>query len=115
MPAAAPAAPARSFPTPSPGANTRPAISPMARNGTNTPPHPPAATAAVVADARKRATASNVTGRALALSAHRIAPPPGPTAAEGEAPIWRVTAVAPAANPPKASRTPGEADHFFAR
>ena len=60
MPPAAPAAPARSLPTPSPGANTRPAMSPTARNGTKTPPQPPAATAAVVTAARRMQTASSL-------------------------------------------------------
>ena len=49
MPAAAPAAPAKSAAIPTGAANTRPHRSPIARNGTNTPPQPPASTAAVVA------------------------------------------------------------------
>src|SRR5262245_62235836 len=82
MPPAAPAAPARLLGTPNAGANTRPAMSPMARNGTKRPPHPPATTAAVVAAARSSATASNVNAAASVVSAQAAAPAPGPTAAD---------------------------------
>src|SRR5262252_2640590 len=115
MPPAAPAAPARSLLTSSPGANTRPAMSPTARNGTNTPPQPPAATAAVVAVARRAQTHRRVQGSAAVFSAHRIAPPPGPTAAVGVAIRARMIAVATIAAPPIARRATGEAVHFFAR
>src|SRR5215831_7335767 len=112
MPPAAPAAPARSLPRLRPGANTRPAMSPTARNGTNTPPQPPAATAAVVAIARRTQTASRADGSArVLLSAQRIAPPPGPTAAVGVAMRERISAVATIAAPPTARRTAGEAFH----
>ena len=87
----------------------------MARNGTNTPPQPPAATAAVVAAARSRQTASSVSGSALTFSAHKMAPPPGPTAADGDAIFAISSVVAIAAAPPIASRTAGEACQFFAR
>jgi len=79
------------------------------------PPHPPAAAAAVVARARRMSTASNVNGTAVSFSAQTMAPAPGPTAAVGSAMVARVIAVITVTNPPSASRTPGEACHFFAR
>ena len=67
------------------GVGSGPAMSPMARNGTNTPPQPPAITAAVVAAARSAATASNVNPPASVISDHAAAPAPGPIADEGVA------------------------------
>src|SRR5262245_47789901 len=90
-------------------------MSPMARNGTKTPPHPPAATAAVVMSARRPQTANNGIGTGLALPAHGIAPPPGPTAAEGVARRARTNTAATVAAPPIARRTAGTACHFLAR
>ena len=103
----APAAPARSGGTPKSSANTRPTMSPIARNGTNTPPHPPAATAATVIAARSSAITISVRAAVCVVSAHTMASPPGPTAARGMA--MTATAIAPSAIaiPPNASRASG--------
>jgi len=53
----------------------------MARKGTNTPPQPPASTAALVEAARSSARPSSCKGVVSWLSAHTIAAPPGPKAA----------------------------------
>lgn len=57
----------------------------MARSGTNKPPTPPAATAAVVATQRSKATARMTQTEAVVASARLIVPAPGPMAADGEA------------------------------
>jgi hypothetical protein len=71
------------------------------------PPHPPAAAEDVVATARSKATASTVSAEARVLSAQVIAPPPGPTAADGAAITDRMIAALASASPPSASRTMG--------
>ena len=111
---AEPAAAARSLDTPSTGASARPARSPIDSSGTNSPPQPPAITAAVVAAARSATTASSVQADTLAVSAQLTALAPGPIAAAGVAsrPITRTQTSS--TTPPVRNLTTGSADQLRA-
>src|SRR3974390_2532546 len=79
----------------------------MARKGTNRPPHPPAAAADVVATAGRMSTGKMVSAEAGVLSTQVIAPPPGPTAADGAGIFARITAAPPNTSPLRGSARMG--------